>query len=176
MIYLPKRGVFVHIPRTSGNSITSAIATATAGRNIDCLLSTIGNGYAVKAGLRRHATAAQIKNFVPDWDDIYKFTVDRPTEDRLQSIFRLIERDIREGVHNDPTCTEGWKELLLNPNHREIVRNRHEDQDTDWYTLGNDGEDLGVERIPYRELNDRWPDICDKLGIPRCELPHFNKA
>ncbi len=69
-----------------------------------------------------------------------------------------------------------WKELLLNPNHREIVRNRHEDQDTDWYTLGNDGEDLGVERIPYRELNDRWPDICDKLGIPRCQLPHFNKA
>ena len=40
MIYLPKRAVFIHIPRTGGNSITSAVASICAGRGIDIILGT----------------------------------------------------------------------------------------------------------------------------------------
>ena len=40
MIYLPKRAVFIHIPRTAGNSITNAIAKSCAGRNVDVIIGT----------------------------------------------------------------------------------------------------------------------------------------
>lgn len=176
MIYLPKRGLFVHIPRTAGNSVSAAIAGVTAGQQIDCLISTVANEHAVCPGLRRHATASELKPLIPEWDQIYRFCVARDINERLDSICRLLARDIRDGIHNDPTCPVGYRDLLLDPNHREIIQERQGHQTTDWYTLSPDGEDLGVDIIPFAELNDRWPEICDKLGIPQCSLPHLNKA
>lgn len=176
MIYLPRRGLFVHIPRTAGNSVTAGIASITAGRGIDCLVCTSSNDHIVCPGLRRHANAAELKPMIAEWDNIYKFCIDRDVDERIDSVCRLIARDIRNGVHEDPTCTAGWRSLLLDPNHRDVIIERQGHQDTDWYTLSPQMEDLGVERIPYAELNDRWPEICDKLQIPRCELPHLNQA
>jgi hypothetical protein len=49
-------------------------------------------------------------------------------------------------------------------------------QTTDWFTKGKDGEDLGVELIDFKDLPDRWHEICDKCKIPRSDLPHLNKT
>lgn len=176
MIYLPRRGVFLHIPRTAGNSVTSGIAGATAGRGIDCLVCTSAKEHQVCTGLYRHVPAFELKPLIAEWDNIYKFCIDRDVDARVDSVCRLIARDIRNGVHDDPTCPESWRDLLLNPNHRDIVTAQQKALTTDWYTLSPQGENMGIERIPYAELNDRWPEICDKLQIPRCELPHLNQA
>ena len=45
MIYIPKRAVFVHIPRTAGNSITQAVSTVCVGKNIDVFIGTGSHRY-----------------------------------------------------------------------------------------------------------------------------------
>lgn len=173
MIYLPKRAVFIHIPRTGGNSVTSAIAGACAGRGIDTILGT-GAGVKNWCRVSRHVRAATLKEIIAEWDNIYKFAVNRPMGERVKSVARLIERDIENNIHKDPTCPEGWKSVLKNEDEnywKSFMR-----QTTDWFTKGKDGEDLGVELIDFEDLPDRWHEICDKCKIPRSDLPHLNKS
>lgn len=175
MIYLPKRAVFIHIPRTAGNSITNAIAKACAGRNIDVI---IGTAQGVKGFGRsnRHIRAVNLKKSIPEWEDIYKFAIHRPLEDRLESTLRLIDRDIKNKVYLDPTCRDSWKRLLTDQDFLEHNIKQLQNHTTEWFTLGENGEDLGIELYDYNELSDKWYEICDKCQIPRCELPHLNKA
>jgi len=175
MIYLPRRALFVHIPRTAGNSITSAMATTCAGRGIDIILGT-SNDIPKYHRVGRHARAVILNNFIEEWDDIYKFSVHRPIDERIDSVIRLIERDKRNNVHLEPTCGRRWKRLLTMDNYEEVMRKDWESHTTEWFTLGENGEDLGVEVYNYYELPDKWYEICDKCQIPRCELPHLNKA
>ena len=175
MIYLPRRAAFVHIPRTGGNSITSAIATACAGKGIDIVLGT-PTGIKNYHRAARHMPAKRMKKFIEEWDDIYKFAVHRPHQERIESVIRLIERDKSLGVHLEPTCGESWKKIVTSENYKEIMTHNWKEHTTEWFTLGQNGEDLGVEIFDYNNLNDVWPEICDKCQIPRCELPHLNKA
>ena len=171
MIYLPQRAVFIHIPRAAGNSVTGAIAGVCAGKGIDIILGTGGD---IKnwQGMKRHARAVALKEIIDEWDDIYKFAIHRSMGDRVQSVTRLIERDVYNKVHEDPTCPEAWSKVLKN-----------EDKDYwrvfmshtfDWYTKGENGEDLGVETYEFSEINNKWHEICDKCRIPQCVLPRLN--
>lgn len=175
MIYLPKRAVFIHIPRTAGNSITNAIAKSCAGRNIDVIIGT-AQGVKGFGKSNRHIRAVNLKSVIPEWDDIYKFAVHRPLEDRIKSTVRLINRDFKNGVHLDPTCRDSWRELITSQDMIEKKKKQLQNHTTEWYTLGENKEDLGVEVYNYSELPDKWHEICDKCQIPRCELPHLNKA
>lgn len=175
MIYLPKRAVFIHIPRTAGNSITNAIAKSCAGRNIDVI---IGTSQGVKGFGRsnRHIRAVNLKKSILEWDDIYKFAIHRPLEDRVESTIRLINRDFKNDVHLDPTCRDSWRELITSEEKIRQKRAKLENHTTEWFILGENGEDLGIEVYNYNELPDRWYEICDNCKIPRCELPHLNKG
>lgn len=173
MIYLPHRAVFIHIPRTAGNSITSAIASTCAGRGVDIILGTGGEVKGLQ-NINRHARASALKENIEEWDDIYKFAIHRSMGDRVKSAARLIERDVHNKVHEDSTCTEAWKKVL-----------RNEDRDywttfmrhtTDWFTKGDSLEGLGVEIYDFSEINDKWNEICDKCNIPQCPLPRLNSS
>jgi len=171
MIYLPKRAVFIHIPRTGGNSVTSAIAGVCVGRGIDTILGT-GAGVKNWRPVSRHVRAATLKEIIAEWDNIYKFAVNRPMGERVKSVARLIERDIENNIHKDPTCPEGWKSVLKNEDEnywKSFMR-----QTTDWYTKGNNKESLGVEIYEMSEINDKWYEICEKCDIPQCSLPRLN--
>tara|TARA_R100001163_G_scaffold12639_1_gene11792 strand:+ start:21431 stop:21946 length:516 start_codon:yes stop_codon:yes gene_type:complete len=171
MIYLPKRAVFIHIPRTAGNSVTSAISEVCAGKGIDIILGTSGMIQNWQQ-MKRHIRAVKLKEIIDEWDDIYKFAIHRPMKERVNSVARLIQRDIAGNVHQDPTCPEDWRKVLTNEN-KDYWANfmRH---DFDWYTKGRDGQHIGVERYDFSEINNVWHEICDKCHIPRCSLPKLN--
>ncbi|REK60236.1 MAG: hypothetical protein DWQ49_06410, partial [Bacteroidetes bacterium] len=85
MIYLPKRALFIHIPRTGGNSITNAIASSCAGKGIDVIINTASFRLTYWGKFQRHARACILKKFIEEWDDIFKFAIYRPEEERLIS-------------------------------------------------------------------------------------------
>jgi hypothetical protein len=181
MIYLPKRALFIHIPRTAGHSITNTIASECAGNNYDILISTNPN---LKMGMTHwsypiqvHSTASILKKTFPDdeWDNIFKFSIYRPEEERLNSVKRLIERDISQKTYEHPACDEGWKKILINENSRNRFYENFKRQDLDYFIKHN-GEDLGIETFNFYELSDVWNEICDKCNIPRCYLKHLNKC
>ena len=175
MIYAPKRFVFIHIPRTAGNSITSAISCACAGKGIDVI---VGTSPPIKFYKRiyRHIPAFGLKRFIPEWDDIYKFAVYRPEEDRIRSAVGLVKRDLDNKVYEQDTCSEGWKELLLSEAPDEQIRDRMFRRPCRYYTTGEDGSNMGVDVWDYRFINEEWEQICTRCKIPYHPLPRLNSS
>lgn len=173
MIYLPKRALFIHIPRTGGNSITNAIASACAGNNFDIFIGTGDPSIPHWWYFARHARACTLKKYITEWDDIFKFAIYRPEEERLNSIKSLIAKDVALGVDKFPLCSDEWKEVLSSED-KEWYWELQRKQDLAWFTKGYDGEDLGVEIFDYYKLNKQWSEICDKCQIPKSNLPHLN--
>jgi hypothetical protein len=176
MIYLPQRALFIHIPRTGGNSITNAIASTCAGNGIDVLIGTASAKIHKWHRFHRHAHADMLKKFIDEWDDIFKFAIYRPEEDRLDSLQRLIQRDLNLKIFNDPTCPKGWKNFLLSDEDRQMHIDSFKKRDWDFYTKDSENNDIGVHRYDFDKLNELWPEICDNCKIPRCPLPHLNSA
>ena len=175
MIYLPKRAVFIHIPRTAGNSITNAIASACAGNNYDIFIGTGSHTVENWSHIARHVKAFRLKKFIKEWDDIFKFAIYRPNEDRLESIKRLVQRDIETKLHELDVCAEGWRRVLTSED-KQWYWDIMAEQDVDYFTKGPKGEDLGVELFDYNRLDELWPEICGKCQIPTIPLPHLNKV
>lgn len=174
MIYLPKRAVFIHIPRTGGNSITNAIASTCAGNNIDCIIGTAPMDLAGWYKLNRHIRAANLYRFISEWDDIFKFAIFRPEQERIDSVSRLIDRDIKSKVYEESTCPPIWREVLLGNKEKYLAEFAL--RDWDWHVKDqrNKNGDLGVERFEFKDLSKVWSKICEKCQIPQCKLPHLN--
>lgn len=175
MIYLPGRAVFIHVPRAAGNSITNAIASACAGNNFDIFIGTGAHSIPHWWHFARHTRACVLKKYITEWDDIFKFAIYRPEEERLNSIKSLVYKDIALDVDKSALCADGWKKVLSSED-KEWYWDIQRKQDLAWFTKGYDGEDLGVEIFDYHKLNEQWWEICVKCDIPQCSLPYLNKA
>ena len=171
MIYLPKRAVFIHIPRTGGNSIKNAIARSCIGHGIACLVSTTPNLIEEFEMVQGHQTAWNLKGHIKEWDSIYRFAIHRPKEDRFESMFRLIENVRTNGSYKRSTSHEEIRDIICRDDYKEWITENWSEHTTEFFTRGTRGEDLGVEIYKFKELNKRWDEICDKCQIPRCTLP-----
>ena len=178
MIYLPKRALFIHIPRAAGNSISSAIAQSCVGKNFDILICNTPNQLCGNWThiFQTHALAKILKPHIIDWDEIFKFAIFRDEEERLNSTKRLVQRDIDQKTYENAMCDEGWREVLTSEKRREDFYKNQRKLDLDYYTKGTAGEDLGVETFDYNNLNDLWPEICAKCMISFHPLPHYNRS
>ena len=175
MIYLPKRALFIHIPRTGGNSITNAIASSCAGKGMDVIINTASFRLTYWGKFQRHARACILKKFIEEWDDIFKFAIYRPEQERLLSAKRLVDRDVANRVYNDPTCTPGWKKFLLSSKEeKDIHWERFQNKNWEYFTKDFNGQEIGVCKYNFSELNKKWSEICDKCQIPKSNLPHLN--
>lgn len=170
MFYAPHRCVFIHIPRTGGNSVCSAMAASTIGIH-DCIVSTAPR---FNGPFSRHIRALNLVRVIPEWDSIFKFSVYRPEAEIIESEDRLIKRDILDGKLEDPTVPLGYKDLMLKPKAERYLTGIPDVWK--FWCLGTGGEDLGVEKILFNELPDRWFEICEKCKIPFSPLPHLNKG
>lgn len=180
MIYLPGKAVFIHIPRTAGNSITNTIASVCIPASIDIILGTnhwdLPNFYQVS----RHVPAFDLKNFIPEWDNIFKFAIHRPHLDRIESFARLVKREreciLRSKCIPKPTADQWFLRLALSENYYDKIKNDWSKQDTDWFTLDRNGSDLGVHIYDYKDLNNVWPEICKRCLIPHSPLSHLGSS
>ncbi len=160
MLYLPKRSLFIHIPRTGGNAVTSVVATVAAGRGVDCVVAT--QPWMLGWPFHRHASLAEVELFIPDLFELYIWTIDRPLNDRVASYLRLVEFDRARGVHEDPTCSDSWRQTLLADD--EQVKAAFGRFETRHYTLSFRG--AAVDVVPYAELSSRWPELAARMGLP----------
>ena len=175
MIYLPKRALFIHIPRAAGNSITSAIASSCAGKGIDIMVGTSSSKLNHWAKFERHIRACVLRTVIEEWDDIFKFAIYRPEEERLISAKGLIDRDISNKVYNDPTCTDTWKKFLLSgKEEKDSYWKKFQAMDWDYFTKSLSGDEIGVCKYNFSDLNEKWPEICDRCQIPKSNLLHLN--
>jgi len=178
MIYLPRRALFIHVPRAAGNSITNAIASQCAGNNYDILIGTVANRFKDDwtTIFQTHARACKVKPYIDDWEDIFKFAIYRDEKERLQSIQRLVERDIKQKTYENKACDKVWKKILTNDTERNNFYKVISKQDLNFYTKSENGEDLGIEIFDYSRLEESWGIICSRCGIESCELRHLNSS
>jgi hypothetical protein len=176
MIYLPGRAVFIHIPRTGGNSVKNAIASNCIGYGIQTCVSTVPYVYKEFERVQGHQRATVLKGYIREWNDIYRFAIHRPMQERIESIFSWVEKLRNRGYCEKPGTHPEVRELICRDDYKEWIRENWQKHTTQWFTQGDYGEDLGVEIYKFEDLSDRWGEICDKCNIPKCELPHLNKS
>ncbi len=174
MIYLPKRAVFIHIPRTGGHSIKNAIAKSCIGQNIPMVVSTIPTFIKQFERVQIHQTASTLRGYIREWNDIYRFAVHRPMDERMESIIKWVEHLKEQGFHEQEYVSDEIKEFVGRDDYKEWIRENWKEHTTKFFTEGVYGEDLGVEVYNFEDLGSRWHEICDKCNIPRCELPKLN--
>lgn len=171
---LSDRFVFVHIPRTGGISISTALGTA---RNAQVNLTTL-----------RHNYARFIRDREPYWNRLFRFSVIRSPWEIVASWWRLLKReldfhyrrpnfDLREGP---------WISYLRRfSKDQDFGRYIERDiltgligiaQGGFWRTwcCGARGEDLGVRAVRFANLTAEWPEIAERCGRPGLALPHLN--
>lgn len=88
MIYIKDRLLFVHIPRTAGNSITRTLAAqAIESQDIVCVTDATPREH----GLHRHSTFAEIAETIPEVasEQVFRFAIDRDEQEIFESFYRL---------------------------------------------------------------------------------------
>jgi len=176
MIYAPGRFLFIHIPRTSGMAITAAMirsfAASEAMENgrLSVMVST-GNEPSI---YNRHATSHDLVQVLPDYDKLYKFAVYRPAKDIYESDYKLHQRSV--GMVSASWVSQEWREtveLAVNETLDEFIERR-------WLPW-MDGKDPwsywcdeSVNRLDFSLINQTWPWLLDRLGLPQSELLRIN--
>lgn len=153
MIYAPGKFAFIHIPRTGGYSIKSAVQ------------STILEHYAVtinrqprRDGVWCHSTADELSREIPDWDRIFKFAIMRNPHDLVRSMWNWVQK-YKPDEHFD------FSTFIQRPGWPIPEGGFH------YHYCGNEK----VRVIPFESLKEAWPGLCSIMDISMdTELPHIN--
>ena len=179
MIYdLAKRFAHVHMPRTAGMAILDTLEP----RCPDAVIRRYAG---------RHTRAYQIRDEVgaATWETLFRFAVVRPPHESIERDWRLTCEAIDALTPaGRPYLVPDWLARLDRVAvHRDFETFVREEWLGEWsgilpgglwrtLCMDVDGSDLGVEAVPFDELPARWPSICDRIGIERCELAHVNST
>lgn len=184
---LEKRFAFVHIPRCAGVAITVALRPHLSEH---CVIDLV----------HRHRWGWQIRDQVgvATWRSLYRFAVIRPPAEIIESDWRLTQQGIKAwfpggkppDVSRAPLDARWYDRLARVAQYRDFDRFVREEYLGEYSGVGvggfwrtwcgdrdpREGQDLGIETIRFAELPSRWPELCDRLGVPRCDLPRLNHA
>jgi len=171
MINHKDKFVFVHIPKTGGTSIESIFDKLASVRNVKY----------------KHYTLRKYESLNDKIDQYYKFSFVRNPWDMTTSMFNYLWKKESPWSKewrsiNKDFCKLSFKEWVTHssfqaPTIRSVdINERHEGCDGDfssWLT----SEKYTLDFIGrFENLQQDFNTVCDKIGIPRQELPHENKT
>jgi len=168
MISLQKRFLFIHIPKTAGNSIQSALRDYSEDQLVALRKEQDG---IERFGLRnpnhkikKHSTLSEYRDALghEQFRDLYKFTCVRNPWDRMVSYYFT------------PTQTpETWDRKRF----RKIICKAVSVVD---YLRLDDGEEDPFANVDYvmrfENLADDFRTVCGALGISPTTLPRYNRS
>jgi hypothetical protein len=168
MISLQKRFLFVHIPKTAGNSIQSTLRDYSEDQLVALRKEQDGiERFAVRNPdykIKKHSTLAEYRNALgrEQFRNLYKFTCVRNPWDRMVSYYFT------------PTQTpETWDRKKF----RKIIFNAV--SVADYLRLDTSEEDpfANVDYIMrFENLADDFRTVCGTLGIAPATLPRYNRS
>ncbi len=168
MISFQKRFLFVHIPKTAGNSIQSILRDYSE----DELVALRGEQDGIerfglrnpKYEIKKHSTLAEYKAALGEvqFGDLYKFTCVRNPWDRMVSYYFT------------PTQSpEAWDRKKF----RRIISKAVSVADYLRLDQGKEDPFSNVDHIMrFEYLADDFRTVCGTLGISRTTLPRYNRS
>jgi hypothetical protein len=175
--------LFIHVPKTGGNSIQSVLADYSD----DEIVTPFENQDGVerfevrhpKYSYTKHATLSDYRRVLPRnvYEDLYKFSVLRNPWDRVVSLYFSPHRGV------DEWDREGFIRLVEEmKGTRRFVRERTlYDKISKWIAFlpkskrGPLDEDVDAI-LRFENLREDFRRVCDKLGIPANDLPRRNQS
>lgn len=171
MLSLEHKFLFVHIPKTGGNSIQQALIDYSEDRIV--LANHFQDGvnrfgiYSPNIPSRKHSAINDYASMLDReiFNDIFKFSCVRNPWDRLISFYF--------SPHNGVKTWDRDMFISLVKRVRPMI---------DYLRVHNTGINRAKSSIDidyiirYESLQDDFDAVCDKLELPRRSLPHRNKS
>jgi len=171
MLSLEHKFLFVHIPKTGGNSIQQALIDYSEDRIV--LANHFQDGvnrfgiYSPNIPSRKHSAINDYASMLDReiFNDIFKFSCVRNPWDRLISFYF--------SPHNGVKTWDRDMFISLVKRVRPMI---------DYLRVHNTGINRAKSSIDidyiirYERLQDDFDAVCDKLELPRRSLPHRNKS
>src|ERR1041385_5064773 len=168
MISFQKAFLFVHIPKTAGNSIQTVLKPYSEDEIV--ALREHQDGIE-RFGLRnphyeikKHSTLAEYRAVLDEekFRSLYKFTCVRNPWDRMVSFYFTVGRQMKKWDRKT------FKKLILKtPSAADYLRLNEGDKDP----FGN------VDRIlRFETLTSDFDLVCEDLKIPNVSLPRYNRS
>ncbi len=164
------RFIFIHIPKTGGTSLAEPSFRDGKG----ALAGVLGETDHVQAG---HIRAVGLKQKMGDsWDRYFKFAFVRNPWDRMVSLYHYFLQD------PEKQQSELGKRIAACRDFNDFCRNldaleldAHFDEQLS-YLIDYEGR-LLIDCIGrFETLGQDYGQICARLGLPACELPHYRKS
>lgn len=158
--------IFVHIPKTGGTSIEAMFGFAEYDKFGKLTKDKVGKG--------KHWGAPE---YYQNWEDFYKnyfkFTVVRNPWERDLSLYNMMKGQVKYRHLNFKQFIQRVIKKNLefeHPNFKNIIFRNQVD-----YLAFEDG--IHVDQIVrYENLNQAWPQICERIKKPFEPLVHLRKA
>jgi hypothetical protein len=168
MISLRKRFLFVHIPKTAGNSIQSLLRHYSEDEIVSLRREQEGiERFGVRNPnykIKKHSTLAEYQAALGEeqFRSLYKFACVRNPWDRMISLYFSPGRQVAEWDR------KAFESLVLKvPSTADYLRLEAGEEDP----FGN------VDRMMrFETLTEDFRSVCAQLGIPLAPLPEYNRS
>lgn len=178
MICHKHKTVFIHVPKTAGSSIEKVLqklVNGPHGNKVDEKRYFYGWEARHKIWLQ-HATIHQVNNiYSGDLSEYFKFGFVRSPWSRAVSDFIWLRRDQRiDGTLADYLLVQdGFKKIKKRQ--KKVYRLDHTLPQHE-FLFDKNGTQLVDFIGRFENLQQDFNTVCDKIGIPRQQLPHTNKS
>lgn len=158
MISNKHKFIFIHIPKTGGTSIEKAFNQNLVGE--------------------KHRTMTQYENILDtNIDQYFLFSVIRNPWDRMVSYWNWRQGKYWAPIDGKMNIFSEWLKYVMSLNLKKESSNDFKMAiSSQFSSLKNKKNKIILDLIRFENLQNDFNSVCDKIGIPQQQLPHYNKA
>ena len=158
MINSQHKFIFIHIPKTGGTSIEKAF-----------------NQHPV---VQKHRTMTQYENMLhANIDQYFLFSVIRNPWDRMVSYWNWRQGKYWAPIDGKMSIFSEWLRYITSLDLNKESSNDFKMAISSQFTsLKNKNNKIIVDLIRFENLQNDFDTVCEKIGIPQQQLPHYNKT